>query len=102
MVVATTATVVAVRWSAATAASGRADAVADLAALAGVTGGRSGAAAVADSNGATLVAYREQGDTVVVEVRVDGLVGRAAAAPADGAAEVGDRWSEPSPAVPGG
>lgn len=43
---------------------------ADAAALAGVIGGRSAALDVTGRNDATLVAWREHGDEVVVTVRV--------------------------------
>jgi len=51
----------------------RAQAAADAAALAGVSGGRSAAAALAAANGGSLVAFRELGDDVVVQVVVDGV-----------------------------
>jgi tartrate dehydratase beta subunit/fumarate hydratase class I family protein len=48
----------------------RARTAADAAALAGTTGGRAAAARLASRNGARLVAYRELGDRVIVEVVV--------------------------------
>ncbi len=45
-----------------------ADAAADAAALAGASGGRSAGAAAAAANGAQLVAFRERGGQVQVEV----------------------------------
>ena len=57
----------------------RARAAADAAALAGVTDGRQGAAALAAANGATLVAWSESGDEVTVVVAVDGQRARARA-----------------------
>lgn len=59
----------------------RADAVADLVALGGVTGGPSGARAVASADGAELLALYVRGDTTVVEVRVSGVRSVAAARP---------------------
>jgi hypothetical protein len=61
---------------------GRAQTAADAAALAGTAGGRSAAARLAISNGATLISYAEAGDVVTVVVDVDGE--RAAARATDG------------------
>ena len=55
--------------------AGRARSAADAAALAGLDRGRTGAAALAAGNGATLVGWRREGADVVVTVRV----GRASA-----------------------
>lgn len=49
----------------------RAQHAADAAALAGVTGGRSASAELADVNGATLIAWSRSGSAVTVTVRVD-------------------------------
>lgn len=57
----------------------RARAAADAAALAGVTDGRVGAAALAAANGGVLVAWSESGDDVTVVVEVDGRRARARA-----------------------
>lgn len=50
----------------------RAQAAADAAALAGVSEGRGGAAALAAANGGVLVAWSESGDEVTVVVVVGG------------------------------
>ena len=50
--------------------AGRARSAADAAALAGVHGGRAGAAAFVARNGASLVAWHREGADVVVTVRV--------------------------------
>ena len=50
----------------------RAQAAADAAALAGVSAGRGGAAALAAANGGVLVSWSESGDEVTVVVAVDG------------------------------
>ncbi|HEY5662480.1 MAG TPA: hypothetical protein VIS05_00435 [Ilumatobacter sp.] len=50
----------------------RARSAADAAALAGVTGGRPAAAALAAANGAELVGWSRDGHRVIVEVRVGG------------------------------
>lgn len=65
------------------AASGRAraDAIADLAALAAVTGGHPAAAAVARADGADLVDVDRRGGTTVVVVRHRGVEAVAAARP---------------------
>jgi hypothetical protein len=65
----------------------RADAVADLSALAAVIGGDVGAARVAEANGGRVVAVRGGSDTRTVTVEVDGVAAVAAAAPV----EVGGR-----------
>ena len=51
-------------------AAGRARSAADAAALAGTRDGFAAAAAYAARNGATLVAWRREGDDVVVTVRL--------------------------------
>jgi hypothetical protein len=51
-----------------------AQSAADAAALAGVAGGRSGSASLADANGAELVAFSRSGRRVTVSVRVGGQV----------------------------
>ncbi|MFM8528274.1 MAG: helicase [Ilumatobacteraceae bacterium] len=51
-------------------AAARAQGAADAAALAGFTGGRNAAAALADANGAVLVGFAEGEQSVVVTVRV--------------------------------
>jgi hypothetical protein len=71
------------RTAAAGAMSGRAQAVADLTALAGVDGGRSAAATVAGANRSTLVRYEESADRVDVTVRRDGVSAVASAAPGE-------------------
>jgi shikimate kinase len=48
----------------------RARSAADAAALAGVSGGRPAAAAIAEANGAALVAWSQTGDEVLVTVMV--------------------------------
>jgi shikimate kinase len=48
----------------------RARSAADAAALAGVSGGRPAAAAIAEANGAALVAWSQTGDDVLVTVMV--------------------------------
>ena len=50
--------------------AGRARSAADAAALAGVTGGRAASAALAEHNSASILAWRREGDDVVVTVRV--------------------------------
>lgn len=50
--------------------AGRARSAADAAALAGALGGRPAAHAMAGRNGATLTAWHDSGDDVVVTVRV--------------------------------
>lgn len=62
----------------------RTDAVADLVALAAVTGGPDGAAAVARANGARLRSTSVVGDVTVVRVQVRGTIAGAAARPAAG------------------
>ena len=62
----------------------RSDAVADLAALAAVTGGRSSAEAVARANGGRVLAVRADGPTLTVVVESDGVEARATAAPVGG------------------
>ena len=59
----------------------RADAVADLTALAAVTGGDAGAQQVARSNGASITAQRRVGSTEVVTVSLAGRSAMAAARP---------------------
>jgi hypothetical protein len=54
-------------------ADGRAQAVADLAALAGVGGDRAEASAVAARNGASLLSYATNDDVVSVTVRRGGV-----------------------------
>ena len=49
---------------------GRARSAADAAALAGVRGGRAAATSLAARNGARLTSWRQDGDDVVVTVRV--------------------------------
>jgi hypothetical protein len=63
----------------------RSDAVADLTALAAVTGGRPSAEAVAGANGARLVALGSDGSARTVVVEAVGVRARATAAPAGGA-----------------
>lgn len=62
-------------------ARARADAVADLVALAGVTGGRPGAVEVGRANGAEVVQFDIHGEVTVVAVRRQGVESVAAAAP---------------------
>ena len=57
----------------------RAQAAADAAALAGVSEGRDGAAALATANGGVLVAWSESGDEVTVVVAVGAQRARARA-----------------------
>jgi hypothetical protein len=71
--------VVVAHVAAAGAAQGRAQGAADLAALAGVDGGRAEAAAVARRNGAEVVGYVEQDGRVDVRVERDGAVAEASA-----------------------
>ena len=59
--------------------AGRARTAADAAALAGVGGGRSAAARLADANGGVLVAWAQDGDTVTVTGRVGDAVATARA-----------------------
>jgi shikimate kinase len=61
----------------------RARSAADAAALAGVSGGRPAAAAIAEANGAALVAWSQTGDEVLVTVMVGGqrVAARATDAP---------------------
>lgn len=63
----------------------RADAVADLVALAAVTGGRQGAEAVSASNEAQLVSFERRGEVVVVVVRRSAVRAVAAARGVPGA-----------------
>ena len=60
----------------------RADAVADLSALAHVTGDLEGATAVARANGAVVTGHRRTGAARVVTIDLDGVVATAAARPA--------------------
>lgn len=60
----------------------RADATADMVALAAVTGGDDGSRAVAAANGAEVRSVRRVGDTVVVDVVAAGVSSSAAARPA--------------------
>ncbi|UDY34338.1 hypothetical protein [Dermatobacter hominis] len=62
----------------------RADAIADMAALAAVTGGDEGAEAVTGAAGASIRAIRRVGSTVGVRVAADGATAEAAARPAGG------------------
>jgi hypothetical protein len=62
----------------------RVDAVADLTALAAVTGGDQGAALVASGNDAELRSLRRVDDLAVVTVAAGGAIGVAAARPAAG------------------
>jgi hypothetical protein len=71
------------RTAVAGAASGRAQAVADLAALAGVDGRRPAAAAVAGDNHSTMVSYAESDGRVDVTVRRDGVAATASAEPGE-------------------
>ena len=68
-----------VRWSAATVASARLDATADLVALAAVTGGAGDAEDVARRNGARLDAFETSGMAVTVQVSRSGLTAQATA-----------------------
>jgi hypothetical protein len=61
-----------------------ADAVADLVALAAVTGSESGARAVAEANGAAVESITADGGRWTVEVQRSGVRSRATAAPAAG------------------
>lgn len=63
----------------------RADAVADMVALAAVTGGRQGAEAVSASNEAELVSFERRGEVVVVVVRRSAVRAVAAARGVPGA-----------------
>ena len=56
-----------------------AQSAADAAALAGVTGGRDAASAIARANGAILVEWRRSASSVAVVVAIDGVVARASA-----------------------
>lgn len=58
---------------------GRAQTAADAAALAGLRGGRAGAAELAGRNGADLVGFEQHGDLVTVVVAVGGERARARA-----------------------
>ena len=62
----------------------RADAVADLSALAAVTGGVDAATDVAAANGARTLGVTTSGAVRTVRVRVDGIVASASAAPSVG------------------
>jgi hypothetical protein len=73
VMLATVLALVVARTAAVGAARGRAQAVADLAALAAVEGGRPAAAAVAHRNGAALVAVGFVGGRADVTVRRDGV-----------------------------
>ncbi len=57
----------------------RARNAADAAALAGVTGGKPAATALAEANGGVLIAWRRDGSVVTVAVRVDDQVAEARA-----------------------
>lgn len=59
----------------------RSQATADAVALAGVTGGRSAAAEVAQVNSGSLDGFEQRGATVVVRVRHGGVGAEAAARP---------------------
>jgi hypothetical protein len=71
---------VSARTAVAATGRGRAQAVADLAALAGVDGGRSAAREVATANDARLVRYAEVDGRVDATVRRDGATAVASAA----------------------
>lgn len=60
-------------------ARARVDAVGDLVALAGATGGQDGATEVATSNGAAVVSFGTRGNTTVVTVQRNGTTTVAAA-----------------------
>jgi hypothetical protein len=70
------------RLGAAATVRARADAVADLVALAAVTGDRVGAEEVATANGGRLLELREDGPDRTASVDVGGVRGSATAAPA--------------------
>jgi hypothetical protein len=74
---------VSTRTAVAAVGRGRAQAVADLAALAAVDGGRPAASAVATANGATLVRYAEVDGRVDATVRRGGATAVASAAPGE-------------------
>ena len=59
----------------------RADAVADVTALAGAVDDRSGAARVAEANGADVSGWRRADDVVIVAITLRSLVAEAAAIP---------------------
>jgi len=63
----------------------RADAAADLSALAHVTGDLDAATAVARANGAVVTGHRRTGAARVVTIDLDGVVATAAARPAGSA-----------------
>ena len=63
--------------------AGRARSAADAAALAGATGGRAAAVAVASRNGATVVTWSTEGGDVVVTVRVGAAIATARASGGD-------------------
>lgn len=71
-----------VRVGAAAAVRARADAVADLSALASVTGGPHEGQHVARANGAEVMSNTTDGTTAVIRIKVDGITARAAARPA--------------------
>lgn len=64
----------------------RVSAAADAAALAGAAEGEEAARALAEANGAELVAWRDEGDEVQVEVALGGATARARAAASPGTA----------------
>lgn len=67
----------------------RADAVADLVALAGVVDGRATAERVGAANSASVVGWRRVGEIVVVDIRLGAASGVAAAAPVPAGAALG-------------
>lgn len=69
------------RVGAASTARARAEAVADMVALAAVNGGSTVAATVAGANGAELVTHDRVGHTESVSVRHGGVLARSAAEP---------------------
>ena len=72
-----------VRSGGAVASHARAQSVADLSALAAVTGGDDAALRSAAANGASVIGIRREGDAVTVAVRWRGLAASATAEPAD-------------------
>ena len=76
----TVSALVTMRSSSAAVDDGRAQAAADMAALAGVSGDQPSAAEVAERNGATLVAFEVRAEVVRVTVRRSGVIATAHAA----------------------
>ena len=88
LMVAMTVSVYLTRMAVAADRQSSAQSAADVAALAGVSGGRDAAQAVAERNGASIVEWSTSGGSVTVSIRRGEVVASASAAPNDGGGEL--------------